>query len=66
VSRFRGLQQFAELGRLPRIQRDGAADDDQIVAAVQAGDHHVGPGDRAEDAADDHLSGVAMLDFLEG
>jgi hypothetical protein len=29
------LQQFAELGCLPRMQRDGAADDDQVVAAVQ-------------------------------
>jgi hypothetical protein len=55
-----------ELGCLPRLQRDGAADDDQVVAAVQAGDHHVGPGDRAEDAADDHLPGVAVLHLSSG
>jgi nucleobase:cation symporter-1, NCS1 family len=33
----------------------------EVVAAVQAGDHHVGPGDRAEDAADVWLMLLASL-----
>jgi hypothetical protein len=62
-----GCPGFAGCSCLPRIQRYGAADDDQVAAAVQAGDDHVGPGDRAEDAADDHLSGAGEVgaDFAQ-
>lgn len=56
-------QQRAELGRLGRGQRHGASDHHELVSAVAAGDGDLEPVDRAEDAADDHVDGVAVLDL---
>jgi hypothetical protein len=47
-------------------QRDGAAHDNQVVATVTAGDHHLWPVQRADDTADDHLDGVPALHLLKG
>jgi hypothetical protein len=55
-------QDGAELARLCRGERDGPADVDEFGALLPAGDHHLGPFDRAEDAADDHLDGVAVIE----
>jgi hypothetical protein len=63
---------FCSRGEWPCPSRIAAqeappADLDQLtISRVAAGDHHLGAGDRAEHAADDHLDGVAVLDLLEG
>ncbi len=54
-----GFEDGAEVGGLLGRQRDGAADLDQLVAAVPAGDQYLWPVDGAGYAADDDLDGIA-------
>ena len=50
-----GVRTAASLGRLLRVQRAGAADDDELAVAVAAGDELAGASMRADDAAGDDL-----------
>ena len=60
-------QNGAKLGRLRRLERDCAADDDQLAGGgVEACDDDFWAGDRSKDTADDDLSGFAVLDLSLG
>src|ERR671929_49897 len=50
-----------ELGRLPGVERAGAADEDQFAVPVTAGDQLLRAFDRAEHAPDDDLERLAGL-----
>ncbi|MGY4771214.1 hypothetical protein ACXC9Q_30260 [Kribbella sp. CWNU-51] len=63
-----GRRQYgAKLGRLCRREDHGASDHDKLAGrGVAASDHDLGVTKRTENAADDHLDGVAVLDLSLG
>jgi hypothetical protein len=61
-----GFEHGAQVGGLLGRQWDGAADLDQLVAAIPASYDRLRAADGSEDGADDDLDGVAVLDLFRG